>query len=192
MPKKRTILLMATTMLFAVLVVGGVAFALDFACNGPGDPHPGGTCTGTSQNDTISGTPLPDIIDARSGDDLVFGEGGADTIHGANGTDTLFGANPPGADLNSDVLYGEGLGDELVGGGGNNQYFGGSGPDLIRANQSQVSGGVETVSAGRGDDVIFAVDLVRDTIDCGSGTDRYMVDPIDDFAANCEIGPIFP
>jgi Ca2+-binding RTX toxin-like protein len=187
---RRTILLMATTMLFAVLVVGGVAFALDFACNGPGDPHPGGTCTGTSQNDTIFGTPLPDIIDARSGDDRVFGEGGADTIHGGNGIDTLIGGNP--GDLNSDVLYGEGLGDELIAGGGNNQYFGGSGPDRIRADQSQLAGDVETVSAGRGDDVIVSVDSIKDTIDCGSGTDSYIVDPIDDFAANCELGPIFP
>jgi Ca2+-binding RTX toxin-like protein len=190
---RRTILLMATTMLFAVPVGGGVAFALDFACNDPlTDPHPGGTCTGTSQDDTISGTPAPDIIDARSGDDRVFGEGGADTIHGANGIDTLFGGNPTGGDLNSDVLYGEGLGDELAAGGGNNQYFGGSGPDRIRADRSQLPGDVETVSAGRGDDEILSVDQIKDTIDCGSGTDRYIVDPIDDFAANCEIGPIFP
>jgi hypothetical protein len=45
---------------------------------------------------------------------------------------------------------------------------------------------------GRGDDVIFSEDQIKDTIDCGSGTDRYFVDSIDDFAANCEIGPIFP
>ena len=66
MPKKRTILLMPTTMLFAVLVIGGVAFALDFTCDGSSDADPDpGECTGTRQADEIVGTGDPDNIDAR-------------------------------------------------------------------------------------------------------------------------------
>jgi Ca2+-binding RTX toxin-like protein len=185
MPKKRTILLMATTMLFAVLVLGGVAYALDFTCNDPQtDPHPGGRCSGTSQDDRIDGTVGDDFIVAGGGMDNVFARGGSDTIHGRNGGDLMVGG---GAFADgSDVLYGEGGSDDMVGNEGSNQYFGGSDTDFIRANLSTMASETEVVSAGRGDDFIFADDQAPDDIDCGAGGDQFDVGP-GDTTTNCEI-----
>jgi hypothetical protein len=169
----KRILLMATTMLFAVLVVGGVAYALSVQCGGEGDqnPNPFG-CAGTPQDDTIIGTEGAETIDARGGDDRVEARGGEDGIFGRSGVDTLLG------EAGDDVMSGHGRGDTLVGGGGLNQYFGASGPDTIEANQSG-PGESEAVSAGPGNDIIETADNVQDNINCGSGQDRAFADPGD-------------
>jgi Ca2+-binding RTX toxin-like protein len=192
---RRTLLVMATTMSFAVLVVGGVAYALNIQCDGEGDQNPAlGACEGTNDpGDTITGTKgIDDIralegddtVDARGGRDLVVGNEGDDTLHGRSGPDGLFGE---GGD---DTLFGESRGDTFQGAGGSNEYFGASGADDILANQSR-TGETETVSAGPGNDTINADDTFffeaeRDNIDCGSGKDIVSADSADDIAANCE------
>jgi len=176
---RRLILLMAA-MAAAVLVVGGVAYALSVQCGGEGDqdPDPIG-CAGTAQDDTINGTEIGEVIDARGGDDTVHGRGGADGIQGRGGVDDLTG------DEGDDGLFGEGRGDTLSGGGGSNQYHGGSGPDTIIANESSVPDEVEEIFAGTGNDVINALDGQPDVIDCGAGRDRFSIDSADDLALNC-------
>jgi hypothetical protein len=80
---RRTILLLAATMSFAMLVIGGVAYALTVQCDdtdpeGNGtdqDPDPG-ECAGTSKDDFIAGTGGNDTINARAGFDEVDGNGG--------------------------------------------------------------------------------------------------------------------
>ena len=143
----RPTLLVMATMSFAVLVIGGVAYALTFTCDTNLDADPDtGECKGTPRDDHIDGTEDPDNIDARAGADVVFGFDGADTIHGRVGSDTVVSGG------GSDVLFGEGgKEDDLNGQSGSNEYFGGSGFDSINATGS-LSGEVETISAGRGND----------------------------------------
>jgi Ca2+-binding RTX toxin-like protein len=189
---RRTILLMAT-MTLATFVVGGVAFALDFTCDGPldADTDPG-ECRGTTDADSITGTSRTDFIDAlagndtvnaRAGDDVVIGREGQDMIHGRGGEDEVVG------DVGSDTLFGESAHDTLNGGGGTNVYFGGSGPDRIVATTEASVGGTagEEIYAGPGNDLIFARDQLQDIIDCGGGSDEVANDPIDQVDPNCEI-----
>src|SRR5215212_9649034 len=59
---RRTIMLMAT-MTLATFVVGGVAFALDFTCDGQLDADTDlGECSGTTNADSITGTSRTDFI----------------------------------------------------------------------------------------------------------------------------------
>jgi Ca2+-binding RTX toxin-like protein len=191
----RRILLLATTILFAVLVIGGAAYALTFTCNDPlTDPDPGGECTGTIEGDIITGTTGgdrilagqgDDTVDARRASDLVIGNEGDDTLHGRSGSDELYGESEVAEVAGDDTLFGESSGDLLIGRGGNNEYFGASGPDEILANESG-TGETETVSAGPGNDRILAEDGAADDIDCGRGRDQVDVGP-GDTTSNCEI-----
>jgi len=63
--------------------------------------------------------------------------------------------------------------------------LGGGGVDFLRADDA----GLDSVSAGSGDDVIEAHDDAgTDTIDCGDGTDTVDFDAgVDVVADNCEI-----
>jgi hypothetical protein len=44
----------------------------------------------------------------------------------------------------------------------------------------------DKITGGTGDDVINAKDGSKDTIDCGTGSDRVTVDAIDVVSSNCE------
>jgi Ca2+-binding RTX toxin-like protein len=176
----RRILLVLTTMAVALVAASGVAYALSVQCDGEGDQAPDtGACAGTAQDDTIIGTEGTDFIDARGGDDRVEARGGEDFLFGRSGVDLLFGQD------GNDHLFGHGRGDTLVGGFGINQYFGASGPDNIFADASQ-PGESEAISAGPGNDTIFAFDGQLDVIDCGSGTDTVTNDPADQFDPSCD------
>jgi Ca2+-binding RTX toxin-like protein len=78
---RRTILLLGA-MLVALVVVGGVAFAL--TCTG-------GTCQGTDSAEDIYGSDTRDTIDGYGGDDYINGRGGSDYIDGGDGNDTIEG-----------------------------------------------------------------------------------------------------
>jgi Tol biopolymer transport system component len=65
--------------------------------------------------------------------------------------------------------------------GGNDVVDAGSGNDTIDAGK-----GRDKVMGGDGADVILVHDGERDTVDCGSGTDVVLADPIDVVAKNCE------
>ena len=154
---RRTILLMAT-MTLSVLVIGGVAYALNITCDGTGDQDSRtGFCKGTAKQDSITGTSGSDFIDARGGDDSVSAGDGQDTIHGRSGEDSLNGR------VGSDTLFGEGRKDVLDGRGGVNLYFGASGPDRLIADTLSGDGGAggEEIHGGPGNDLIaVAVGLV--------------------------------
>ena len=67
-----------------------------------------------------------------------------------------------------------------MGGGGNDWFY--ANADKLASNP-----GEDTVKAGKGNDIIKAVDGHKDTIDCGSGTDEVTFDKnLDQVAANCE------
>jgi Ca2+-binding RTX toxin-like protein len=79
---RRTILLLGT-MLVALVVASGVAFAV-IQCHG-------GVCRGTNNHDLIYGTNGYDEIYGRGGPDVIYGYGGNDTIYGGAGDDTIYG-----------------------------------------------------------------------------------------------------
>jgi Ca2+-binding RTX toxin-like protein len=88
------------------------------------------------------GTPGNDNLIGSAAGDRLSGLGGADTISGRRGRDCVVGG--PGAD----DLFGGRAGDRINGGPGRNTYAGGSGNDVINA----VNNRTETVRCGAGRD----------------------------------------
>lgn len=165
--------------------------------------------TGTAGNDTLTGTPADDTIYGRAGNDTIAGAAGNDTLDGGAGADDLRGdagqdaatypaATAPvrvtldneaddgvageGDNVHDDVedVYGGGGGDTLTGSDAANTLDGGAGNDTL------VGGaGVDGLYGGDGDDTVNARDNGVDTVDCGPGTDTYIVDR-DDVVTGCE------
>jgi Ca2+-binding RTX toxin-like protein len=123
---RRTILLVVT-MLFAVLVIGGVAYALTIQCDGTNGP------------DKLVGTNQPDRMNAFQDDDQLLGGRGGDTMYGddmisantiADGNDKLYG------NAGSDTLFGFSGSDVLRGAeGGTTQYKHGIEEEPVRTPQ---------------------------------------------------------
>ena len=202
----RRAVLLLVAMATALVVVGGVAYALTpVQCDGAGDQNPAlGTCWGTEDSDNITGTSRADVIhakaandivDAKGGNDSVRGGGESDEVHGSDGDDVLSGdgANEPSRDMKDDI-YGEGGNDTLDGEGGVNRYFGDIGADTIDAAFSILDGpnaaAGEFISGGPGNDTIYAEDGLSDTVNCGPGKDSVKShDPAstDEIAPDCEV-----
>jgi Ca2+-binding RTX toxin-like protein len=90
----------------------------------------------------------------------------------------------------ADYLAGGGGNDTILGRGGNDTILGGAGNDLLEGGPGNdvIDGGpgVDRIFGGPGSDTIYAVDGVKDTIDCGPGRDHAVVDKID-VVQNCEL-----
>jgi hypothetical protein len=88
-----------------------------------------------------------------------------------------------------DYLGGSGFDDTILGGGGNDTLLGGAGTDRLfgGAGSDVLVGGTgsDKIFGGPGSDTVMAADGERDTIDCGEGSDRAVVDAID-VVVNCE------
>jgi Ca2+-binding RTX toxin-like protein len=191
---KKRILVLLATMGVALVVIGGVAYALTFTCDTAADPNRSlGECSGTEDSDNITGTSGADVIHAKAGNDTVDAQGGndpevrgggeRDKVHGRGGDDVLSGdgANEPPRDRR-DYIYGEGGNDTLDGEGGDNRYFGDTGADRIDAAFSTQDGpnaaAGEIIRGGRGNDDISTKDGLRDIVYCGSGNeDKVTPDP---------------
>lgn len=89
----------------------------------------------------------------------------------------------------ADYLAGSGFDDKIYGLGGSDTLLGGAGDDLLDggAGNDVIDGGSgrDRILAGAGSDTVLANDGDRDTIDCGAGNDRAVVDGID-VVVNCE------
>lgn len=72
----------------------------------------------------------------------------------------------------------------LVGDAGSNRLLGGAGRDIISG-----MGGSDFLSSGPGDDLLRARDGRRDSVNCGSGSDRALVDPLD-LLVKCEASAV--
>jgi len=87
-----------------------------------------------------------------------------------------------------------GIGALMIGGRGNDNLMGGHGGDILKGNVGRDSlrgrGGADTYKGGRGNDVIQALDGLRDTfISCGEGPrDLLRADKIDPEPKRCELG----
>jgi Ca2+-binding RTX toxin-like protein len=92
----------------------------------------------------------------------------------------------------NDSLYGRGGDDHLIGGPGADALVGGAGDDDLEGNLG-VDTGVDTVYGDNpgvptetGDDEIDVKDGLKDTVDCGPGTDTVFFDEGIDDVKNCE------
>jgi Ca2+-binding RTX toxin-like protein len=178
---RRTLLLLAT-MMFALVVAGGVALAASISCP---DPSSGLHCVGTDGNDKIQGTIYEEHIFALGGNDTVYGNDGSDHLVG----DGLAPSGDPNTKLDgSDKLDGGAGDDGLYGYGRSDTLTGGLGDDKIDAVSNETPRAHNTISAGSGIDEVFANNGVRDSIDCGDGSDSAQVDlnGLDKVADNCE------
>ena len=106
---------------------------------------------------------------------------GNSTLSGGAGNDKLVAGDY------ADTLDGGPGNDYLNGGFGNDTITGGPGQDTILGDATSASCGwyAYTCKIPYGNDVIYARDGEQDTIDCGVGEDKAVVDKID-IVSNCE------
>jgi hypothetical protein len=131
------------------------------------ESHVSGTLAGGAGDDEL--TVWANI---NEGNSTLIGNGGNDKLTAGDYQDTLDGG--PGNDV-------------INGGFGNDVLTGGPGQDTIFADATSASCGwySYTCKIPFGNDVVNARDGEADTIDCGVGEDRAVVDAID-IVANCE------
>jgi Ca2+-binding RTX toxin-like protein len=80
-----------------------------------------------------------------------------------------------------DVILGLAGNDTVAGGAGSDRIHGGPGNDIVTGGS-----GDDRLYGGPGSDTIYAADGERDTLDCGPGRDRAIVDPFD-HVTGCEV-----
>ena len=133
--------------------------------------------SGTSDDDTLVGFIGGDILSGRAGNDYLNGAKGDDRLFGGTGRDTLIGGD--GNDvldggIGNDILQGLNGTDQLRGGPGNDQLNGGS--------------GIDRFNGGVGDDFLNSRDgKPGETVMCGTGNDRAVIDHGDRAGSDCEI-----
>jgi Ca2+-binding RTX toxin-like protein len=175
---RRTLLLLGTMML-ALLLASGVAWAVNMV--------------GTNGPDNLTGT---------NGDDNLIGNGGDDELVSLNGRDNLLGG--PGKDCllcvteeefhpfrgDKNLLGGPGN-DFVWAGKGADNALGGEGNDHVSDDDDRVS--QDTLSGGPGDDVIDVLQYrsPRDIALCGSGFDWVAANTNDVVASDCEKVVVF-
>lgn len=124
---------------------------------------------------SYSMTEGPDRVESYAPSDL-----GPSTIAGLGGDDVLLAGN------GSQTIDGGAGNDQIEGGFGDDVLTGGPGRDTIAADFTGSQCGVlQSCTLPHGDDVVYARDGESDTIDCGVGTDRAVVDAVDT-VSNCE------
>jgi Ca2+-binding RTX toxin-like protein len=111
-----------------------------------------------------------DVWNIGAGNTTVTGSPGDDTIRTWDKDDTI------------DAGAGN---DAIEGGNGNDTITGGAGQDTINADAGSEACNFLVCRASVGNDVVNARDGERDSIDCGVGTDKAIVDQAD-VVANCE------
>jgi Ca2+-binding RTX toxin-like protein len=163
----RRSLLLLTTMALALLMASSVALALNrISC-------PGGYCDGTNAADSMSGTTHQDCMYGYEGNDKLNGYGNSDILYGDLGNDTLNGGDGP------DVF------DDYA---GTNMLNGGAGADTFFADFASYGyDEISKISGGTGNDIVYAHEGTKDTINCGAGTDHVSVDQGLDVVRGCEL-----
>jgi Ca2+-binding RTX toxin-like protein len=122
----------------------------------------------TVQIENVTGWRGRDVIRGNNASNLFDGKAGSDSLYGRGGDDHLIG------DLGADALIG-GAGNDTIGGAGN---------DTVTVVDT-VYGDNPEVPAETGNDTIDVKDGLKDTVDCGPGTDTVFFDE-GDFVTNCE------
>lgn len=147
---------------------------------------------GTIAGDTVFSLDGDDVVDSLSGEDCVNAGGDDDNVGGGSGNDSLlggFGKDKLDGGSGADRIFGQAGVDILTGGSGRDMLAGGDGSDRLRGGSDRdrlfgesgkdvLSGGTgsDTLDGGSGSDRIYSVDRWRDTVRCGTGFDRAIVD----------------
>lgn len=158
----------------AAAPVRGGAFCWDF------------DLVGTDASERLEGTAGEEHVAAYGGDDEVFAYGGADCVLAGLGNDRLHlgpGDDEASGGIGADHLYGGPGHDVLVPGLGPDHADGGGGDDLLRDERGDVQ--PDVLIGGEGHDVIRAVDLGADRVECGPGYDVAIIDA-SDTVSECE------
>jgi len=150
---------------------------------------------GTTAGDTVFGLNGDDVVDSLSGDDCVDAGGDDDNIVGGSGNDSLLGGSGRDkldGDSGGDRLFGQTAVDILTGGAGRDMLAGGDADDRLSggSDRDRLFGergkdvlfggsGSDTLDGGSGSDRIYSLDRSRDTVRCGTGFDRAVVDRLD-------------
>lgn len=149
--------------------------------------------SGGEGNDLLIGGAGADYLVGGNGDDTVDGNCGTDLMFGSTGTDTLSYANSRAFTVCAAHTGGifvalNGTADDVDGENvvttSNFEIITGTGgSDVIKLGAAAM-----TIAAGDGDDIIEARNGVADTINCGGGTDRALLDAatIDTAITACE------
>jgi Ca2+-binding RTX toxin-like protein len=171
---RRTLLLLSTMML-ALLLASGVAWAVNKI--------------GTDGPDTLRGTNGVDNLIGKGGNDRLFGLRGRDTLLGGPGKDWV-DTHPTGARTGDKNLLGGPGNDIVIGGWSSDKVVGEEGNDLLPDGPER-DVALDIVSGGTGTDVIFVASLrlkatAEDIVTCGSGFDRVHADTKDEVAPDCE------
>ncbi len=118
----------------------------------------------------------PDRVEIYAPSDL-----GSSTVNGLGGDDVLLASN------GSQTIDGGAGNDQIEGGFGDDVLTGGPGRDTINGDFTGSQCGVlQSCTLPHGNDVINARDGEIDSIDCGVGNDRAIVDTADVVNSNCE------
>jgi Ca2+-binding RTX toxin-like protein len=144
----------------------------------------GDTLTGTAASDAIFGFAGNDVLNGLGGNDCLNGAGGDDRLSGAGGNDRLSGGSGRdrlGGGSGRDRLSGGSANDRLSGGTGNDRLIGGGGSDRLIGGR-----GKNAYDGGRGNDRIRARNRRAETVRCGRGRDRAVVDARDR-VSRCEL-----
>jgi hypothetical protein len=206
---RRTLVLLAT-MTLTLLVASGVALAINkIGTNGPD------TLKGTDGADNLLGKGGNDVLYAFGGKDNLLGVEGKDWVLGGNERRALGGVKHLVGGPGNDGVSGGSDSDTLLGSSGNDFVFGYKGTDSVVGEQGRdlIDGGTgsdrmlgegggdwivdghldeasknDVLSGGEGDDILFGdhVPAVKDTVSCGGGFDRAVVDRKDVVANDCE------
>src|SRR3954469_14282944 len=157
------------------------------------------TAFGEGGNDDLAGSTSLDTLDGGSGDDTLTPRGFGDIVNGGADFDTV--QMPAGGvtvtldDVANDGKTGENENihsdvEKVAGGPGNDQIDGSAGANTLDGGDGNDTltglGGADTLTGGGGNDVIQARDGGADTVSCGTGDDRAVVDPADQVSPDCE------
>ena len=171
---RRTLLLLSTMML-ALLLASGVAWAVNKV--------------GTNGPDTLRGTNGDDNLLGKGGNnDELFSLNGRDNLLGGAGKDCLLCATRQFRGFAGDKILLGGPGNDFVlGGKGSESVVGGEGNDLL-SDPGDREFSKDTYSGGPGNEVIDVVHFrgASDRVICGSGFDRVVADSNDVVAPDCE------
>jgi Ca2+-binding RTX toxin-like protein len=169
----RRALSLVAMMAVSLLLASGVALAV--------------TKIGTDGPDTLRGTNGADTLVGKGGSDTLIGLRGTDTLLGGTGKDSMWGGYRDSTGRGEDTLVGGSGNDAIFGSQGSNNIVGQEGNDfLLDGNEPNPK--KDTISAGPGNDVVFAWNSPAgmDLVACGSGYDRVAADRLDKVARDCE------
>ena len=139
--------------------------------------------TGAEGTDQLEGGTDPDELSGNDGNDRAIGRGSDDRVKGNGGKDRVQGSG------GNDRVNGDGGKDTVRGGTGKDRVEGGPGNDKVQSQggADRIAGGdgQDNIRAGGANDQVNSADGFPDTVKCGLGFDKAVVDDKDKVSNDC-------